>query len=169
MNNQEAPPGSPETVGAYLRHRRMRRNIDLDEVSAATGITSTVLQALENENRAQLPAEVYIKAFYKKYAEYLGIDAAEILAKYQKQAQDLKKVDGKYNFSTVVTLKGQAENIFAETLRRLLLPIAILILGVVLYWIYKNYLAPYNPVGFYREQSSSVIAFVLANPSVFWC
>ncbi|MGB3648207.1 MAG: helix-turn-helix domain-containing protein [Desulfobulbales bacterium] len=135
-----------------MRDKRMNRDIGLEEVSAATGISSTVLRALENDDRDKLPAEVYVKAFYRKYAEYLDVDFEELQAKYQQQAQNLKKTRRRFDFSTVITLRGQGGNIVTETFRRLLLPIVILLFGFLLYWIYNNYLAPNNPLGFYLEQ-----------------
>jgi len=169
MKNPQARLDASVTIGAYLRDKRLGRNVSLEEVSAATGITSPVLQALENEEREKLPAEVYIKAFYKKYAEYLGLDSAEIQAKYQQQAGVMKKPRSRAHLSTVITLKGQEENIFGEILRRLFLPLAILGLGVLLYWLYKNYLSPFNPLGIYREYYPSVCPFLPANPADFFC
>ena len=150
--NHDARKDSARTIGTYLRDKRMNRDIDREEVSAATGISSTVLGALENDDRDNLPAEVYVKAFYRKYAEYLDVDFEELQAKYQQQAQNLKKTRRRFDFSTVITLRGQGGNIVTETFRRLLLPIVILLFGFLLYWIYNNYLAPNNPLGFYLEQ-----------------
>jgi transcriptional regulator with XRE-family HTH domain len=150
--NHAARNDSARTIGMYLLDKRMNRDIGLEEVSAATGISSTVLRALENDDRDKLPAEVYVKAFYRKYAEYLDVDFEELQAKYQQQAQNLKKTMRRFDFSTVITLRGQGGNIVTETFRRLLLPIVILLFGFLLYWIYNNYLAPNNPLGFYLEQ-----------------
>lgn len=170
MENNDARVGSSETIGAYLRDNRMGRDISLEEVNAATGISTAVLQALENEDKEQLPSEVYIKAFYKKYAEYLSVDPEEIQAKYQQQAQSLKKVRRRFNFSPVTTLKGEGEKRLARILHRLLLPVAIFVLGVLLYWIYNNYLAaPYNPLGFYREHVPAFCSLLFKNSSGFFC
>ena len=84
--NHDARKDSARTIGTYLRDKRMNRDIDREEVSAATGISSTVLGALENDDRDNLPAEVYVKAFYRKYAEYLDVDFEELQARYQQQA-----------------------------------------------------------------------------------
>ena len=157
------------TIGPYLREKRMHREVELEEVSEATGISTTILQALENEDRARLPAEVYIKAFYKKYAEYLGINSAEIDTKYLQQDQNLKKTEGKYHFSTVVTLKGQEGTLFSAILRRLFLPLSILASGVLIYWLYKNYLAPTNEIGFYKAHFRPVCSFLLSNSSDIFC
>ncbi len=167
MKNHDAQLGSLDTIGAYLRDKRMARDIGLEEVSEATGISPAVLQALENEDRKQLPAEVYIKAFYKKYAEYLGLDPEEIQAKYLQQTESPKKPGRRSGFSTVITLKGQEENLFAEILRRLFLPVIILVSGLLLYWIYKNYLEPHNQLGFYQEHFPSLCSHLLPDISDF--
>ena len=62
-----------------MQERRISLNIGLEEVSEATGISPGVLKTLENDDREQFPAEVYVKAFYKKYVEFLGLDPEEIL------------------------------------------------------------------------------------------
>ena len=165
--NHDAQSNFSPTIGPYLREKRMHREVGLEEVSEATGISPAVLQALENEDRKQLPAEVYIKAFYKKYAEYLGLDPEEIQAKYLQQVESPKKFGRRSGFSTVITLKGQEENLFAEILRRLFLPVIILVSGLLLYWIYKNYLAPYNPLGFYQEHFPFLCSHLLPNISDF--
>jgi cytoskeleton protein RodZ len=165
--NQTTDLGSSDTIGRYLRDLRLSRNISLEEVSELTGITTAVLQALENENREELPAEVYIKAFYKKYAQYLGVDSEEIQAKYLQKVPKMKKSGATSSFDTVITIKGQEENLFVEILRRLLLPLIIVILGLLCYWIYTNYLTSYNPFVFLQEHFPAVFSFFHENYSVF--
>ena len=167
--NHDARKDSARTIGTYLRDKRMNRDIDREEVSAATGISSTVLGALENDDRDKLPAEVYVKAFYRKYAEYLDVDFEELQAKYQQQAQNLKKTRRRFDFSTVITLRGQGGNIVTETFRRLLLPIVILLFGFLLYWIYNNYLAPNNPLGFYLEQIPAFYSSMSSSAPELFC
>jgi cytoskeletal protein RodZ len=132
-------------------------------VSAATGISPAVLHALENEDREKLPAEVYIKAFYKKFAEYLDLNPEDIHPQYQQQAMGPKKGGTKVDFNTVITLKDREENLFAGILRRLFFPIAVLILGILFYWIYKNYLAPHNTLGFWRQYYPAVSSLLSQN------
>lgn len=122
----------------------------MEEVSDATGISTKVLQALEEEDRDELPAEVYIKAFYKKYAQYLGLDSDTIQARLQQKNLNIKQQSAKTSsFNTVITIKGQEENFFTEALRRLFIPIVVLLSGLLVYWIYKNYLTPYIPFSFF--------------------
>ena len=166
--NQATDLGSSDTIGGDLRTRRLNRNISLEEVSESTGITTAVLQALENENREELPAEVYIKAFYKKYAQYLGEDSEEIQAKYSQKARSMKKSGATSSFNTVITIKGQEENLFVEILRRLLLPLIIVILVFLCYWLYINYFTSYNPFVFLRERFPAVLSYFHENISAFF-
>ena len=133
-----------------MQEKRISRNIALEEVAEATGISVGVLKTLESNDREKLPAEVYIKAFYKKYAKYLELDPEELLSAYQQQSQKQSKTGGRFHFATVITLKGQGESLFAEIARRLFMPIVVVLGGVLLYWIYNNYLAPYNPIDFFK-------------------
>jgi hypothetical protein len=60
------------------------------------------------------------------------------------------KARGRFNFSTVVKLKGQGESLFGEIARRLFVPIIVVLGGVLIYWIYNNYLALYSPIDFFK-------------------
>ena len=133
-----------------MQERRVSLNIGLEEVSEATGISQGVLKTLENDDREQFPAEVYVKAFYKKYVEFLGLDPEEILSAYQQQSHKKSKARGRFNSSTVVTLKGQEEALFSGISRKLFVPIIVVLGAVLFYWIYSNYLASYNLVDFFK-------------------
>ena len=156
--NYDARLNFSETLGNYLRNRRLSRNITLEEVSGSTGITTAILQALEDEDWEELPAEVYIKAFYKKYAQYLEADSEEALVKYQQEATSMNKPGNTSGFNTVITIKGKEGTLLTGTLRRLLLPVIVAALGVLIYWVYKNYLVPYNPLGFFKGYSPVLFA-----------
>jgi len=105
---------------------------------------------LESDDREQFPAEIYLKAFYKKYAACLELDPEVILSVYQQQSQIKRKKGRRLNFSTVVKLKGHGESLFGEIARRLFVPIIFVLGGVLSYWIYNKFLAPYNPLDFFK-------------------
>jgi transcriptional regulator with XRE-family HTH domain len=64
-------------IGDELRQEREAREIDLEQVEAATGIRARFLAAIENEDWERLPGEFYARAFTRTYASYLGLDPAE--------------------------------------------------------------------------------------------
>ncbi len=73
-------------IGSTLRDARNRRKIDLSEVEDATKIRMRFLRALENEEWDVLPGEIYVLAFLKTYASYLGLDGERLAEDYRTEA-----------------------------------------------------------------------------------
>ncbi len=71
-----------ETLGSLLKRSRTRQNKSLKDASEATRIHTPSLQALEDDNFAALPAEVFVRGFIKLYAEYLGLDPKDTIKHY---------------------------------------------------------------------------------------
>jgi cytoskeleton protein RodZ len=81
-------------IGDQLRETRMRNRIDISEVEAATKIRAKYLRALENEEWDLLPGPTFVKTFLRTYADYLGLDARNLVEQYRAayerpSAQDL--------------------------------------------------------------------------------
>lgn len=148
MKTNDSVPAPLGTAGTFLKEERLQRGIALEEVAGATGISTTVLAALEGDDLERLPAAVYTRAFYKKYAAFLALDPEEVLGRYQNEPQDLQKKGSRIDLGSGITLKGQEENRLVGLRRRLLLPLVIFAAGALLYWLYKKYSAGYNPLGF---------------------
>jgi len=72
-----------ESIGLVLRQERERRGLALQDVHDATRITSQNLSALEDDRFDYFPNRVYARAFLRDYANYLGLDSAELLARYE--------------------------------------------------------------------------------------
>src|ERR1700755_1667806 len=70
-------------IGAQLRETRMRRRIDISEVESATKIRAKYLRALENEEWDLLPGPTFVKTFLRTYADYLGLDARNLVEEYR--------------------------------------------------------------------------------------
>jgi cytoskeletal protein RodZ len=70
-------------IGDQLRETRMRRRIDITEVEAATKIRAKYLRALENEEWELLPGPTFVKTFLRTYADYLGLDARNLVEEYR--------------------------------------------------------------------------------------
>ena len=73
-----------EFDGARLRRARLRRGIDLDEVSRITKINSVYLSFLEEGRFGELPARVYVRGFVAAYASCIGLDPTRVAASYMK-------------------------------------------------------------------------------------
>src|SRR5688572_3639186 len=70
-------------IGDQLRETRMRNRIDISEVEAATKIRAKYLRALENEEWELLPGPTFVKTFLRTYADYLGLDARNLVEDYR--------------------------------------------------------------------------------------
>jgi len=73
-----------ETIGNLLRRERENRNLSLQEVQDATKITVHNLSALEEDRFDYFPNRVYTRAFLRDYANYLGLDSAGLLERYER-------------------------------------------------------------------------------------
>lgn len=70
------------SIGNILRTERETQGRTLTEVSKAVYIKTKYLSALEEENFAAIPGEVYVKGFIRAYASYLGMDGEKLVAQY---------------------------------------------------------------------------------------
>jgi cytoskeleton protein RodZ len=72
-----------KNLGEYLRAERLARGITLEQISADTRITVSMLQAMEEGDIDRLPAPVFTKGFLRAYAEQVGLDPDEVVMEYQ--------------------------------------------------------------------------------------
>ncbi len=72
-----------KSVGEILREERERQNKTLKEVAHETYIHESYLEAIENNEFKKLPPETYTVGFIQVYAEYLGLDPAEVVQRYK--------------------------------------------------------------------------------------
>jgi cytoskeleton protein RodZ len=77
-----------ESAGQFLKQERQRQNKTLKEVARATCIHINTIEALEENRRNKLPAEVFVRGFISIYAQYLGLPPQEVLDRYGRQKLD---------------------------------------------------------------------------------
>jgi cytoskeleton protein RodZ len=66
------------SIGETLRRERLRRNLELAQISSELKISSRILEAIEAEKFDKLPGGVFTKSFVRQYARLLGLDEEEI-------------------------------------------------------------------------------------------
>ncbi|HEX9796926.1 MAG TPA: RodZ domain-containing protein [Anaerolineales bacterium] len=71
-----------EDLGRLLRETREKLGLTHQEAERATKIRQRYLEALERGELEMLPSAVQARGFLKNYADYLGLDADEIVAAY---------------------------------------------------------------------------------------
>ena len=86
MPDQEGQPKAPHSelasFGEELRREREIRGISLKEIADATKISKRFLEAIERNDHRTLPAPVFTRGFVREYAKYLGLNADEIVNRY---------------------------------------------------------------------------------------
>lgn len=60
-------------IGQKFRDQRVLRKLSIQEISDNTLINSAYLQAIEDGDFSVFPAIAFAKAYFKKYADYLGL------------------------------------------------------------------------------------------------
>ena len=68
-----------QTIGTILRQKREKKKLTLDQVFQAIKIRVSYLQAIENDQLDLLPSRAQARGFIRLYANYLGLDAYELL------------------------------------------------------------------------------------------
>ena len=103
---------SPEPFGKLLLDARAARGMTLAEVSAATKIPVSKLQAIERDDIENLPGGIFTRGFVRSYAETVGLDPQETLAQFEARFPDESSVATLH-----ATIEGRANEEFVRRQR----------------------------------------------------
>src|SRR3989338_8992259 len=78
---------SAASIGATLKEARNRKSVSLEDVHARIKIHPRVLQLLEENKFEKLPSSLFVKSFLRSYAEFLELNAGELLEAYEKEGR----------------------------------------------------------------------------------
>ncbi len=81
-----------QTVGQILREAREKKGLTVAQAVDGTRSKSQVIHALEQDDFSRFPAPIYTRGFIKLYAEFLGLDPAELIALYQARNPGTDKI-----------------------------------------------------------------------------
>ncbi|MEO5366909.1 MAG: DUF4115 domain-containing protein [Magnetococcus sp. WYHC-3] len=84
---REAPPSVEPTfkeLGAELRALRLAQGLSLEAVAEATRLRERYLEALEQGDVPNLPADTFVMGFLRIYVRHLGLDENHWLERYKK-------------------------------------------------------------------------------------
>ncbi len=81
-----------EWDGALLKKIRTYKSVSIEQVSEATRISKTYLNAVEKDDFAALPAPVFVRGFVVQIARILGLNENKVATSYLK---NLKAKSGK--------------------------------------------------------------------------
>ena len=72
-------------LGSRLRAARERRGVSLRQISGATKISVSALEALERNDVSRLPGGIFSRAFVRSYASEVGLDPDEAIQDFLAQ------------------------------------------------------------------------------------
>ena len=97
MPDQDPQPRDPvselASFGEELRREREIRGISLKEISDATKISKRFLDSLERNDHKTLPAPVFTRGFVREYARYVGLNAEEMVNRYNFAAANDDRIE----------------------------------------------------------------------------
>ena len=77
-DGRQTPGPAEDKIGRVLERARKDRGLTLEEAEKATKIRRRYLEGLEDDDYTVLPDAVYAQGFLKTYANFLGLDGAEL-------------------------------------------------------------------------------------------
>ena len=75
------------TVGRYLKSQREERGEDKAQVADMLRIHRSYLEAIEESDIEKLPGPTYAVGFVRTYAEYLGLDGAQVAERFKEEGK----------------------------------------------------------------------------------
>jgi len=138
------------SAGEILRSARQQRNLSVDEVSQRTKIRPKIIDAMERDDFAALPA-TYMQAFIRTYAQFLGVQdlpdlpsgmsvsklhaPATVPGAAPSAPRDVSAPNAmtSYNFSS-----RQAKTTTEQALKWIYGAVAVLVCSAVYVWFYGN-------------------------------
>ena len=105
MPDQESQPQPSElaSFGEELRREREIRGISLKEIADATKISKRFLEAIERNDHKTLPAPVFTRGFVREYARYLGLNAEEMVNRYNFAAVGDERIEQSAHLERLTT------------------------------------------------------------------
>jgi cytoskeleton protein RodZ len=69
--------------GQTLKDKRSQMGLSINDVAVATKINPRILKALEDGQKENLPPRSFVRGFIRSYANYLKLNAEEILQAFE--------------------------------------------------------------------------------------
>jgi cytoskeleton protein RodZ len=70
------------SIGRQLAAAREVRKLDIDTVARELKLDAAIVRALENDDRAALPAPIFVQGYLRSYARLLDLPVQELLQRY---------------------------------------------------------------------------------------
>lgn len=106
QNVHSHPQSDLASFGEELRREREIRGISLKEIADATKISKRFLEAIEKNEHKTLPAPVFTRGFIREYARYLGLNADDMVSRYNQAAAGDERIEKSAHLERLVQLQA---------------------------------------------------------------
>jgi len=128
-----------QSIGEKLRLAREHNALTLEQVARETHVAKRFLKALEDEDFSEFPGETYALGFLRNYADYLDLDAEELIALYR----NLRIQEQPLPMSELLDVRRKPP----RTLLLIFLAAAVLVLGGGAYLLTRAFSRPAAAAG----------------------
>jgi cytoskeletal protein RodZ len=161
-------------LGRLLSEARAAKGVSLAEVEAKTRIRQKYIEALENGSFTDLPRGAVARGFLRTYADYLGLDAEELVQLYAQESGDTESEvpmaePGKPRYVDYRPLEVELHDSRPALgwLRWVVALLVVLVLAAVVWWIFGRGLATgWSSLAFWAEPTSTPTATNTPTPWV---
>ena len=95
-----------EQIGQKLRNARESKGFSLGQIYDRTKIPTNHLESIENGRFDDLPEQVYVVGFIKRYADCVGLNGQNLVDEYRKQVEALNEENNKKGIFGIKTNKS---------------------------------------------------------------
>jgi cytoskeletal protein RodZ len=97
-----------QAFGRWLKRERELRDLSREELAASTRLGPPVIEALESGDEARMPPSAYVVGYLRSYAAAVGLDADEVVLRWQEAAGGEPEEDDRPRRRQWWTLLGAA-------------------------------------------------------------
>jgi len=83
---ETSPADALRAFGRWLKQERELRDLEREDLAAATRLGLGVIEALESGDEARMPPRAYVVGYLRSYAAAAGLDADELVLRWQEAA-----------------------------------------------------------------------------------
>jgi cytoskeleton protein RodZ len=90
-----APEERLPAFSRWLKQERELRDVVAEEIAASTRLSLAVIEALESGDEGRMPPRAYVVGYLRSYAAAVGLDADEVVLRWQEAAGEPPEVIGR--------------------------------------------------------------------------
>ena len=115
------------SIGARLSAARKERQLTVKAVADELKLDINMVEALEQDDKAVLPAAIFVKGYLRRYARLVGLPEDELVRAYADSTGELPPL-------TVVALKTKKSFVRLPSVR-VIRNIILLLLAAIMLWL----------------------------------